>query len=569
MSDNVIHRLIFEIDLAENTSSNCALQQSERFYTDYVRPAIENVVNNYNHQYIYIDGREEVDLGHIQPGEIQDRLETLLHKVLQKYIQPISIRPVRTCHASVKPLQTGVFSGETDSLIPDTETDDVECFFNYLATPVLPWHAIKKGSFDIEHIAEKALKTIENDLPSRKRLLEVISKDKNMYARFSFFPSVTPQLLEDLIVQQFSVSTPSDNSGKINEQMITQIATKIDIRRRKKYYKTVLHELLFKEGANPDRMPAEIVRHLQHEHMDIKKDTIQTIKQTSFSKQNTNNPGTLAAEIVRHLKDEHMDIKKDTTQTIKQTSSSKQNTNNPDTLAIDIVRHLQDEYMDIKEDTTQITELVMDKTSVKDAIQKASHTLNSGLNENKILLQQREMPTTMDKESIGRIPIENGGLILLHPFLYSFFQRLGFLNKDNHFKSAKKQIRAVHLLQYMTGRKTKHFDHNLSFCKVLCGLNPFFAICPAFRATLNEQTEVNDLLQSVINHWSILGNTSIYSFQDTFIRRYGLLEQNEKDWIIRMENRGVDVLLEYLPWDIHLTTLPWNKYLIFTEWRYK
>ena len=554
MSDNVIHRLIFEVDLAENTSSNCALRQSERFYIDYVQPAIENVVHNYNNRYIRIDSREEIDLGHIQPDEIQDRLETLLHKVLQKYIRPESSQST----------QERILSEGTDTLIPYTEIDYIECFFNYLATPVIPWYAIRKDLFDIEHIAEKALKTIEKDLSFRKHLLEVISKDKNTYTRFVLFSSVTTQFLEQLIDQRLSVLALPHNSRQIIKQFLIQVTNKIDTPKRKRYHKTVLQELLFKEGAMES-----------YTNVDNTKN-----RKTSFSsEQDTNNPDTLPADMSRRLQQhEQLGLKENKNQlTIKQTSpSSEQDTNNPDTVP-PLPPSPQNEHIKTKEDAIRliISQIIhvdpTDKTSVKGSIQKASQTLNPGLNEDKILLQEREekMPkTAIDKEPIGRIPIENGGLILLYPFLCPFFQRLDFLNKDNQFKSVKKQIRAVHLLQYMTGTKTKHFDHNLSFCKILCGLNPFSAICPAFRATLNEQTEVNDLLQSVINHWSILGNTSVYSFQETFIRRYGLLEQNEKDWIIRMENRGVDVLLEDLPWDIHLTALPWNKYLIFTEWRY-
>lgn len=481
MPDNIINKLVFEADLSTSLPSNYALKQSERYYLDYVLPAIERVIDKYEDQRVRIDDAEEIDLGRVQPHEIAERLEMLLDELLQKYMASGQLKPVSKHYLPSDFSPKDILPGESALPTPDTGLDYVECFFHYLMEPVVPWYIREREGFDIEVIAGKALKKTEESLSLQKRLLEIISKDKDTYTRFTFFLPATAPVLEKLVGLKLSPFVVPQGIAKIYERILRQATVKSTVKTRKNLYTNILGKLLFEDFE-------KMIIAIGDDSDNVNKDSIETRRQVAGKTQ----PGNTSPE--HHTIQPHL------------FANSSDNTISP------------------------------------------------------------EVPD--NKEAIRRIPIGNGGLVILHPFLCSLFRSLGLLDKNNGFKSVKKQVRAAHLLQYATGAKTKHFDHLLPFCKVLCGLNPFFPIHPAFRVTRDEKDEITDLLNAVIRHWPVLKNTSVEGLQKTFIRRDALLEKSGKDWIVRIENRGVDVLLDDLPWDIHLAALPWNKYMVFAEWKH-
>ena len=61
-------------------------------------------------------------------------------------------------------------------------------------------------------------------------------------------------------------------------------------------------------------------------------------------------------------------------------------------------------------------------------------------------------------------------------------------------------------------------------------------------------------------------NTSRTIFQDTFLKREGVLYKKEDKWHLKVEHRAVDILLKKLPWGLSIVKFPWNNYLIIVEW---
>jgi len=51
-----------------------------------------------------------------------------------------------------------------------------------------------------------------------------------------------------------------------------------------------------------------------------------------------------------------------------------------------------------------------------------------------------------------------------------------------------------------------------------------------------------------------------------FLARRGRLEPREDDWLLRVEPRSYDLLLEGLPWGIAHVKLPWMPRLMHVEW---
>ena len=165
-----------------------------------------------------------------------------------------------------------------------------------------------------------------------------------------------------------------------------------------------------------------------------------------------------------------------------------------------------------------------------------------------------------------RIPIYNAGLVLFQPFLISFFDRLGLLESRKHFKSATCQIRAAHLLHELSGFGEIPVEHLMLFNKLLCGINIMFPIDCRFKISETESLEMEHLLRATIGNWAIIRNMSISGFQESFVKRQGVLERSQDDWILRVETKGIDILLDDIPWDIHLISFPWNNYLVYVDW---
>lgn len=166
-----------------------------------------------------------------------------------------------------------------------------------------------------------------------------------------------------------------------------------------------------------------------------------------------------------------------------------------------------------------------------------------------------------------RIPIWNSGLIIFHPFLRTFFTRVGLMNPLGEFKSDECRFRAAYLLHALTGSTEPPQDHLMTLNKLLCGINILLPLDYEFEITEEEQNQITGLIKAVINNWTVIKNTSVAGFQETFVRRPGMIERSQDDWILRVESHGVDILLEEIPWNIHLITLSWMDYLIHVDWK--
>ena len=166
-----------------------------------------------------------------------------------------------------------------------------------------------------------------------------------------------------------------------------------------------------------------------------------------------------------------------------------------------------------------------------------------------------------------RMPVWNSGLVIFQPFLRTFFSRVGLLNPLGDFKNDECRIRAAYLLHALTGTPNPPEEHLMILNKLLCGINIFIPLDYSFEITDEEQYQVDSVIKAVISNWTVIRNTSVKGFQETFVRRQGLIERSQNDWILRVESHGVDILLEDIPWNIHLITSAWMDYLIHVDWK--
>lgn len=161
--------------------------------------------------------------------------------------------------------------------------------------------------------------------------------------------------------------------------------------------------------------------------------------------------------------------------------------------------------------------------------------------------------------------IENAGLVILHPFLDPLFKHLHY-TIEGKFENEAMQARAILYTQWLVTGQNEMPEYDLLLNKLLCGYALDNTLENNIVLNQEEENEGRDLLQSVIKHWSALKNTSIEGLRDTFFQRPGKLTERDDHWLLQVEHKTVDVLMNYLPWGIGIIKLPWMEKRLMVEW---
>lgn len=175
-------------------------------------------------------------------------------------------------------------------------------------------------------------------------------------------------------------------------------------------------------------------------------------------------------------------------------------------------------------------------------------------------------PINLDPRDLAAgIHIENAGLVLLAPFLGGFFRKTDLM-QGRGFPTEKQAERAILLTQYLVTKENVHPEYNLVLNKLLCGWPLRKSMDKEFTPSELEETEVTDLLASVIHHWQALGNTKVRGFRTSFLQRQGKLSLQHEGYHLLVARKGIDVLLEKLPWSIGFIRLAWMERPLTVEW---
>lgn len=170
---------------------------------------------------------------------------------------------------------------------------------------------------------------------------------------------------------------------------------------------------------------------------------------------------------------------------------------------------------------------------------------------------------TMPEPDEG-IYIDNAGLVLLHPFLPMLFEALHICSNDKIVQPS----RALCLLHFLATGNTSAPEYELTLAKLLCNMPEDMPVRSDVVLTEEEQNEATALLQAVIRHWEALKNTSPDGLRSTFLLRSGKLSiRDDGDWLLQVEPKTYDILLDQLSWGISAVKLPWMERLLWVEWR--
>lgn len=176
-----------------------------------------------------------------------------------------------------------------------------------------------------------------------------------------------------------------------------------------------------------------------------------------------------------------------------------------------------------------------------------------------------------DKNAPMQFIVNNAGLVLLSPWLPRLFAMLGYLNEDRRdLKDDESRIRAIFLLQYLTCSEEKEYEKtDLMFNRVLVSLPIQIPLPKSLALSDEEKRYCESLLNSVKANWSKMNGTSMKGFQQSFIFRTGHLDQQEERWLLTVDNRGYDILLDSVPWSFRQIRFPWLKKYVQVIWHEK
>ena len=158
------------------------------------------------------------------------------------------------------------------------------------------------------------------------------------------------------------------------------------------------------------------------------------------------------------------------------------------------------------------------------------------------------------------------GLILLHPYLSTLFGRCGLYDAGGFIdKQARHQ--AVFLLYYLGMGEKEGPEYDMLFPKLLCGCDPEDTLPVTVELPDSVYAEAEELLQLVLQRWEKLQHSSVGALREGFLQRVGKLVKRNDRLVLVMEISAIDVLLDYLPWNLSIVKLPWWKELLHVEWR--
>lgn len=167
--------------------------------------------------------------------------------------------------------------------------------------------------------------------------------------------------------------------------------------------------------------------------------------------------------------------------------------------------------------------------------------------------------------------VGNAGLCLLSPWFLRLFALLGYLDEERrNFKDTASRIRAVFLLQYLVNPEEKDYrEPELAFNRLLVALPAQVPLPKRVELTDEEKEMVDKMLASIKSNWSKMDGTSVNGFRQCFIQRDGRLEQQDEKWLLTIESRAYDILLDTIPWAFRQIRFPWLKKYIQVSWHEK
>ena len=171
-----------------------------------------------------------------------------------------------------------------------------------------------------------------------------------------------------------------------------------------------------------------------------------------------------------------------------------------------------------------------------------------------------------ESDPVDGITVQNGGLVLLWPYLGRLFTRLG-LSDGKTFPGEEEQSRAIRLTEYLVTGSTEMEEHQLALNKIICGAPLEFQVPADIELTPEEEELCGKMLQGVIRNWEKMKTTRPNTFRETFLKREARLYKVEDRWELVVARKPYDMLLDSLPWNISMIQLSWMPERLVVHWK--
>lgn len=179
-------------------------------------------------------------------------------------------------------------------------------------------------------------------------------------------------------------------------------------------------------------------------------------------------------------------------------------------------------------------------------------------------LEDRVPMDTLLDDDVGAL-ISDAGLVLVWPFLTTFFKQLDLV-RGNDFVTDAARERSVLLLRHFATGDLAMPEHALVLEKILCGWPLDEPVDGSLEPSDRELVETEELFDSILTTWKPLAGTSLDGFRSTFLLREGVLARQELGWHLTVSRTAFDVLLDQLPWGIGFVMLPWMQEPLAVQW---
>ncbi len=178
-----------------------------------------------------------------------------------------------------------------------------------------------------------------------------------------------------------------------------------------------------------------------------------------------------------------------------------------------------------------------------------------------------ELEKLAEKELDSDLYIQNGGIVLLAPYLSQLFNKLELLNKEGLWKNDSCQIKAVELIHFLTFGTNEMMEYTCILNKLIVSMPISLPLETEISLTKEEKELCESLLTAVISNWPALKSSSIDNLRGSFLIREGRLSKHEDRYELKVEDKGFDMLIDKVPWSFKLIKYKWMKKPIFVEWR--
>lgn len=166
--------------------------------------------------------------------------------------------------------------------------------------------------------------------------------------------------------------------------------------------------------------------------------------------------------------------------------------------------------------------------------------------------------------------VNNAGIVLLSPYLPRLFEMLR-LTENGGFQNDEAQIRAMFLIQYIVFGATEGWvefpEPEMRLNKILTGWDVENPIPQGVELNKTETDAVDSMFRGVLSNWDRMRNTSIEGFRLSFLQREGKTEEKDEAFLLTVEEKSYDILLDYCPWGFKTFKYKWMKKMMQTKWR--